>query len=256
MFIYARPNMNTLLNRCDLTDCYYSIQQLQIQWDNEILMSSADQHQLYAMSVKNGSNQSWLQFSGLASYNNTFPPNAASAPFGGQGSIICANFGTDISIPNPYTAPGTLGNFNLQVTAQVKNMNPSTAWDNVTWSLVVVIVNEGTFTVTALNSAAKQLGVISRQDVLSARGSPAISYNEVRQMGGGDFLSTIKDIGSKINEFLKSSKLASNLLNLIPAVGPALSKSAANLGYGNEGYGWVEGYGVAVGGKKMSKAPL
>jgi hypothetical protein len=95
------------------------------------------------------------------------------------------------------------------------------------------------------------LGVLSKEDILNARQQPGIRYSEIQSYNGGDFLSGLKEFGQRVNEFLQKSKLASNLLNLVPVVGPALSKSAANYGYGDGGVALS-----SAGGKRLSKKQL
>jgi len=130
-------------------------------------------------------------------------------------------------------------------------MNPLGTWDSVPMTMYLIVINEGTLTVPGLGNAVTQLGVLSKQDIINAREQPGISYRDIQDVNGGDFLSGLKNFASKINDFLKSSKLASNLANIIPIAGPAISKSLNNLGYGCEEEG-----GVPVGGKRMSKAKL
>lgn len=250
VYIYVRPSNQALLNSSNLTDCFLSITNVQVQWDaNSVLMSTANQQQLYLTNVKNHGDFTWQQWSGYPGYNAAFPPNTGSARVSTTGGPICFEFGTDLQL-GPDQAPGMQGQYNLQVTLNVQNLNSSGAWDTVPMSILMVVVQEGTFTVAALGQSVAQLGVISKQDILDAKPSPFVSYRDIQDINGGDFFSGLKDFGSKINNFLKESKLISTLAPLIPGVGGPASQIARNLGYG------YDGNGVMAGGKKLSKAQL
>lgn len=249
MYLYGRPANSVLQSRCDITDCYLAITNVNIQWANQsTILSSATQQQLYLLNTKNHSDQSWLQWSGQLTNNSSFPPSAGNASFGTEGGPICFEFGTDIQL-NPDEAPGLRGQYQIQVNATFQNMNASGAWDTLPMTMYLVFVMEGTFCITSQNSAVHFLGAISKTDILDAQSQTGVSYRDIEEVNGGNFLSGLRDFGSKINEFLKKSKIGSNLLNLVPVLGPALSKSAANLGYG-------EGVAISSGGRRMSKAQL
>jgi hypothetical protein len=88
----------------------------------------------------------------------------------------------------------------------------------------------------------------------------------------------LKDFGSKINELIKKSHIASELAKEIPYVGAPISRAVQNLGYGDgyrhrRGHGGIvidpsqyedygagvyagEGEGVYAGGRRMSHADL
>lgn len=162
------------------------------------------------------------------------------------------------------------GQFMLQVQAQFRN----TSNGPITPQLFIIIVSEGSFTIPGLNSATKQLGVISKADVLDAQSRPDLSvdYEDIResQYGGeGNFLSNLKKFGSKVNDFLKNTKLISTVLGEIPH--PSAQKFlpiARKLGYGEEGgvvidhsqycdnHGGVGVGGVPVGGIRLGRSDL
>ena len=52
---------------------------------------------------------------------------------------------------------------------------------------------------------------------------------------GGSWLEKLKSIGSVINKVAKDTKIASQLANFIPGVGPIVSKGLNMLGYGKMG---------------------
>jgi hypothetical protein len=249
LLIWARINNQTLYNRADLTDTYYVIQQVQIQFANmATLLSSASQQQLFLTNVKNGSDQEWISWSGLPVNNPTFPPNAASAPYGGQGSVLALRFGEDIQIDQDET-PSLNGNYQLLVTVTLTNMNSSGAWDALPVTLYLCPIYEGVFTIEKQGNASHQLSVLTRNDVLDAKPVAGINYDSLEVVGGGDFLSTLKSIGESVNNFLKGSKLISTIAPHLPIPGAAtIGRIAQSIGYG-------EGEGC-YGGKRMTKAQM
>lgn len=260
MYIYARPSNSVLQTRCDITDTYLAMQQLSIQFSNQnTILSTANQAQLFDINIKNHSEQSWQEWSGLGLQNSAFLGTSGNARYCGGCGPLCLEFGTDIQL-DPDTAPGLAGQFQLQITATLANKNVSGLWDNLPMTLYLVIINEGVWTVTSQASAQHQLGVLSKLDILEAQKQPGINYRTMQSMEGGDFFSTLSNFGSKINDFLKQSKIISTVAKVasaiphpaISAVGNAVSGVSGALGYGYQG--GCDG-GIALGGgrRKMRR---
>ena len=169
--------------------------------------------------------------------------------YGGVGSILALEFGTDIQLDSD-TAPGVPGNNQLQVQVNLANMNTSGAWDNIPMALYLIVVTEGTFTISSVGSAQHQDNPLTTIDVLEAQKQPGINYRRVERLNGGDFLSSLRDFGSRVNDFLKQHKIISTITGLIPhPISQGISAAAKALGYG-------EG-GVALqGGKALSKSEI
>lgn len=249
MYILARPSNSALYSSANLTDTYLPVSNVSIQWANQnTILSTATQQQLYLLNAKNGSDMTWGQFSGLGVNNAVYSPDPTAIPYGTTGSPLCLEFGTDIQL-EPNECPGKQGQYMIQVQASFQNLNLTGAWDNIPMTFYLIMCMEGTFTITGLGSAVHQLGVVSEMDILDAQSKPGISYRDVRDINGGDFFSGLKNFGSNLLGILKESKLLSNLAPLVPLVGPALQQSVKNLGYGCDG-------GVAVGGKRITKAQM
>jgi hypothetical protein len=130
-------------------------------------------------------------------------------------------------------SPGLQGQFQLQITAQFRN----TSNNPITATLYIVIVSEGSMTIPGLNSCTRQLGIITKSDILNAMSKPGVSYDQIRESqygGGGNFLSNLKDFGSKILRFLQGSKLISNVASAIPhPIAQTVGTVARNLGLGD-----------------------
>lgn len=253
--IFARPQVQVLTTRCDLPDCYLAINSILVNYGNApSLLQSCTQQQLFMMNRKNGSNQTWAQFSGLGINNSALPPSAQAAMYGGQGAVLKLEFGTDIQLP-PDVCPGMNIYNTLQIQVNVSNMNSSGAWNNIPMSLYVILMYEGSFVIPQQGRANQQIGIVSAQDVLDAKQQEGINYRSIERTGGS-FLSDLGNFAGKINDFLGQSKLISNVASLIPhPIAQAVATGAKALGYGKGGCD-MEGSGVVKGGKKYSKSRL
>ncbi len=255
MYIFGRPSNAVLQSRADITDTFLVINSVSIQWANQsTLLSSATQNQLFMENVKNHSEQSWNEWSGLGLQNSAFLGTAGASLFGATGGPLCLSFGDTIQLES-NECPGMQGQYQIQVQVGLSNMNSSGSWDNLQMSLYLVFAMEGVLTISQLGACVHQLGVVSKMDVLEVQDQPGLNYRDVQRVNGGDFLDSLANFGSRINEFLKSSKLISTVSGLIPhPLGQVGSQVARSLGYGYEG-GCEEG-GIAIGGKRMSKKEI
>lgn len=272
IYIYARPSNSYYYSTPSATDCYYQIDNLSIQFENYTgLFANATPFQLYEMSKKNHCNMSWSEWSGQDLYKSggEWPEN--DPHFAGPGSIICVEFASDIGLDN-NEAPGLgQGTYNLQLGVTIRNVNNSLAWDDQSPSLYVIVVLEGSFTITNAGSALTQTAIISTKDVLEAKSSKMYNYLDVQEVNGGNFMSGLKNLGQKAianlgkaNKFLKDTKLisrAANIGSFIPGtpgmVSQEVSKIADYYGYGKPKKSKKpKKGGVVLGGKKMSKNQL
>lgn len=104
-----------------VTDSLAPITNINILFNNnDGILSGADPYQLYLISSRNGSNQTWSQFCG-AKVDGT-----VGYPQGYQGSCIILDFAKDISGLLALDAIGTSGSYNLRVTASYINPTPTT----------------------------------------------------------------------------------------------------------------------------------
>lgn len=242
MFIYARTRNQDLYavgTGCTLTDTYLALENINITFANYTgLLSSASKYQLYQISAKNGCGLNWTQWSGEEE-NDPSNWTTPVAQYGTIGAVMAIEFATDLGLPSDM-CPGLQGQFQLQVTAQFRN----TSNVNINATLYIIIVSEGSFTIPGLNSATRQLGVITKSDILNAKSKPGVTYDEIKQSqygGEGNFLTSLKDFGSKIHDFLKTSKAISSIASAIPhPISQTVGTIARNLGYG-DGYGTHEG---------------
>jgi len=240
MYIYVRERNADLYATPNNPDTYFSIEApFNIQWENQNnLFSSATKQDLYKMSKANHCNLSWTEWSGG-------PANTISGSIGTVGSLIAIEFATNIGLSS-LDAPGKLKQSMLQVSGIATNISNRT----ITPALYIVIINEGTFTVEGNGRASANIGVLSSEDILNAKMSPYVTYCDVEDVNGGNFLSGLKHFGQKlvsgledVNKFLKGSKAISGVLGAIPTPYTQIgSRVASVLGYGEgEGEGWDGG---------------
>jgi len=195
MYILARRsnqqyNTQPQLN-WDASDTFMALQSISVNWNNRAgLLSGASQQDLYAMAVKNGCQLSWTQWTQQV------------------GSVLCVDFGDDIGL-NDLEGPGMLGTYQLQLTANFKNIAPDLQIGEgpatpLLPSLYVIIVSEGTFCITENRSVA-QIGVISKKDVLDAHAKPLLDYQHAQKIYGGNFFGSIKKLFSHAAPFVKQA---------------------------------------------------
>jgi len=146
------------------------------------LLSSASTFDLWKMSVRNGSTQSWAEFSGLAQKTVATAVNGVVVPT--TGSLLVINPAYDLSLPD-YISCGSLGNYNFQaqigVYNQLATLNPE---------IVIITVNSGIFS-TQQGVSAVYTGILTKEMVLSAKSSgqaDAMHSAECARMIGGQML--------------------------------------------------------------------
>jgi len=121
-------------------DAFLGIAGVSINFNNQSgILASATPQDLWRYSVEGGSNQSWLEFSGLATVPDSVSGCGKKIPT--SGSLLILEFGKDIQLTEDYYASGSLGNFNLQIQIQAYNNFPYA----VTPEIVLITVNSGLF---------------------------------------------------------------------------------------------------------------
>ena len=173
------------------TDSWLPIVGITINWNNSSgLLASAQQQDLWRMSVENGINQTWGEFRGSAVASPAVAGAAFLAASGLRvvqtaGSVLCLEFGKDIELKDDYYAPGSLGNFQLQFNLTVLN-NTGASLAAGEYQIVTMIQNSGVWALER-GVASSYLGILTKSDVLEASRSQAHSYSDaLRMVGGGD----------------------------------------------------------------------
>ena len=224
--------------RTAIPDYYATIEGLTLNFNNQSgLLSTWTQKDLYHASRDAGSKQSWYEFTGQLQANTqslqtgqfggataNYDFTVGSAAINGNqsgglnlpttGSICILQFGKDIELPD-YFAPGSIGNFNLQIQATVSHVQPFQA----TYRMAVIVVNSGVF-INEKGTSNYYTSLLRKEDVLNASSMEPIGDSEFNRMIGGGFLDKLKSVGSSVWSVAKPV-----LKFLSPSIKQALSQS-------------------------------
>lgn len=224
------------------SDSWLPIEGTSINFNNQSgILSSADVHQLYQMSVANGSNQNWLEFRGKANVpfsGNTLPDVATS------GSLLVLAFGKDIQLVNDYEAPGCIGNYNFQYKLTVRN-NTGAEINSTTHEVITILLNSGLM-VFDRGTSSKFTAILSKVDVLEASEQKPYFMDTIQRKVGSGFFDMLKSAASVLLPKLRESIRGSDN-KLLGAVDKGLSK----LGLGHSG-GMGPSGGAGPSGGRMS----
>ena len=245
------------------SDSYLPIRGVSINFNNNSgILASATCEDLYRMSKDNGSTQNWQQWLGVAnniSLSGVYSGAAdtaikvsgtsalSEADFSNinfrsvptVGSLLVLEFGKDIQLVEDFFAPGSLGNFNIQIQLRCDNQMVlpvgSASAGNIPIELVMITMNSGVF-VCERGTSSTYTGILTRADVLEASDQDAYTRSDVQRMVGGGFLDMIKSGVRKLAPIAKA---------VAPHVLPHVEKYAkSKLGLGHGG-----GHGGALHGR-------
>lgn len=241
------------------SDSYLPIQKININFNNNSgILASAVCEDLYRMSKDNGSNQNWPQWLGLSTslessailsgvtsatgaltYSGLTISGAGSAAYSQIlgpnrhvtvptcGSVLVLEFGHDIQLVEDFFAPGSLGNFNIQVQLSCSNQTEKIA-RGADYRLVMITMNSGVF-VCERGTSSTYTGILTRADVLEASQQDAYTRSDVQRMVGGSFHDLLKSGVTKLAPLVKAA---------VPHVLPHIEKYVkGKLGMGVAGAG-------------------
>ena len=190
---------------------FFPIQSISINFNNQSgILSSATQQDLWKMSIKNGSQQTWNEFQGWANVNNNTDGLGTLVPT--IGSLLVLSPTIDFGLPN-YLSAGSLGNYNLNFTITMGN-----TYDfSVAPEIVVITVNSGIMT-TQQGISNLYTGILTKEMVLHANEKHAtdpITKVEYERMVGGKIhnrgLSAVRRMMRKHHPHLGGSKSAGSI---------------------------------------------
>ena len=186
-------------------NAFFKINNISINLNNQSgLLSSATAYDLWKMSARNGSTQSWAEFSGQASVGGVQTATT--------GSLLILSPAYDLSLPD-YISCGSLGSYNLQFTVGVTNQLGET----ITPEMVTICANSGIFT-TQQGVSSIYTGILTKESVLDAKSkqqSSAVKSAEVKRMVGGSFwnLGNLGKIAKKAESAFKIGKEAKDVFD-------------------------------------------
>ena len=225
ILITVRKPMSTQ----DWTDSssFLTINSISISFNNTAgILSSANPQQLYEISYRNGSAQSYYEFAGLAKSNYTGEVNSygnitysqdlvgRGVQVGTTGSLLVLNPVLDFNLPS-YLSSGSLGQFNLYFTINVSNQTNQII---IAPEICIVCCNSGIFT-TQLGSSVVNTGILTKEEVLRTKEQEPIMDNtdHKRYVGGnltnfgmGNMYKLLKSkvlpyVDDKLNDIMGSS---------------------------------------------------
>jgi hypothetical protein len=145
------------------------------------------------MSTKNGSQQSWREFSGQAQNTALVGGVLTTVIVPTIGSLLVINPAYDLSLP-AYLSNGSMGNYNLQFTVNCTNQFGATIQPEI----VVICVNSGILT-TQMGVSSTYTGILTKEMVLSAKESRSVmSSAEHERLIGGKMLNRL--LSSKVHK--------------------------------------------------------
>lgn len=226
-------------------DAFLGIRGISINFNNQSgILASATQNDLYRYSIENGSNQSWQEFYGFATVPD--PTSGMGRKIPTAGSLLILEFGKDIQLTEDYYAPGSLGNFNLQINIQAYNQFPYA----ITPEIVLITMNSGIF-VNERGTSSTYTGILTKQDCLEASAQQPVFQSSVKRMVGGGFLDSLKSVAGKVlPHLLKHGK--EELGKSDHPVAKLAHSAMGAMGYGSSG-GGTSG-GGSSGGARMRLA--
>jgi hypothetical protein len=206
------------------TDTAYAITNIQVSFDNrDSLLANASQLDLYQICVKNKCNLSWRQFTRDV------------------GSYIALDFGEDIPLRSGVQAPGLRGTFNLRLDVSCTNISGVASMP----TLNLITITEGVLSITD-QKVVRNIGVLTKQDVLSSRSQQGITYRSSGSAYGGAWYD---------DAWTWIKKLGRPAINIAKSVIPTAYPQAAPFLEGIDRAAASVGIGLA-GGKKLSRAQL
>jgi hypothetical protein len=181
------------------TSSFLTINNIRLNFNNSSgLLASATQQDLYEMSVRNGSAQSFYEWSGISQNNDQASGLIKYLPT--TGSVLVINPSLDLSLPSYLTA-SSLGQFQLQFNLQVTNQYPF----QVTPEICVVCVNSGIF-VTTQGTSAIYTGILTKDETLRTKTEKPVADIDTRSyerlVGGAMMNRGVGAIASKMRRHI------------------------------------------------------
>lgn len=215
-----------------VADRFAPISYCKLNFNNQDgILSGATELDLYHYSLENGLNASWQEYNGKAfkAING-----ASFDEFKTCGAPLILSFGKQINIPQAYYAPGSIGQFNLQLNLTVKNPNPSnTAFAG---QLIIGVLNLG-LQINSKGSTSYFTALLKKDDVLQA--NEMDGHNELNRMVGGAFFDNLKTVVKKAMQ--ASPQVVNAICDVAQKIAPVAKGVADAMGSGVAGAGKTGG---------------
>jgi hypothetical protein len=214
------------------TSSFLSIRNISVNFNNASgLLASAQVQDLYNLSFRNGSSQSYYEFLGEASVNDNSSGLTTTVPT--TGSLLVLNPVYDFSLPS-YLSASSLGQYQFQFQMDVYNQYD---FDVSAPEICIVTINSGIF---ATQQGTSQIftGILTKEQVLRTKEQnpvPHLDSVEYKRMVGGKLMN--RGMG--------------NVMKMIKSKAMGAMDMAKSMGGASSG-GVITG-GAISGGKSKSK---
>ena len=169
------------------TSSFFTIQNITINLNNSSgLLASASPQDLWRISQRNGSAQSWAEFSGQQQVTTVNAGVFGTAKVGSTGSMLVLNPSFDLSLPDYLSSGGSIGNYNFQFGITVFNQYG----ESITPEICVIAVNSGLMS-TSQGTSNLYTGILTKEAVLACKAEkahPDLTSLEYKRMVGGKLL--------------------------------------------------------------------
>jgi hypothetical protein len=160
---------------------FLTIEGISVNFNNQSgLLASSTQQDLYNLSYRNGSAQSFYEFRGESINNNNVTGGVTVVPT--TGSLLVLNPVMDFSLPS-YLSSSSLGQYQFQFNLRVKNQLPY----GVIPEVCIITVNSGIFC-TQMGTSQIYTGILTKEMVLRTKEQnpvPALASDEYKRLVGG-----------------------------------------------------------------------
>jgi len=176
------------------TNSFLKINSISLNLNNQSgLLSSASSYDLWRMSSRNGSNQSFLEFNGSCMGNNSDGDGTSVAT---SGSLLIIDPVYDLSLPD-YISSGSSGQYNLQFSINVSNQYLT----GIAPEIVTICCNSGVI-VTNQGATQTYTGLLTKSMVLDAKQTKGMSSGINDRMVGGKMLN--RGLRKSLKDFVAS----------------------------------------------------
>jgi hypothetical protein len=163
------------------TSSFLTIKNLSVNFNNASgLLASATQQDLYNISYRNGSAQSFYEFAGKSQIADNATGGVHTVPT--TGSLLVLNPVYDFSLPS-YLSASSLGQYQFQFNLSVTNQFPYA----ITPEICIITVNSGLFC-TQQGTSQIFTGILTKEQVLETKAQnpvPHLDSGEYARLVGG-----------------------------------------------------------------------
>ena len=184
------------------TSSFLQINNISINFNSQSgLLASATKYDLYQISTRNGSQQSYYEWGGAVSNNTDGNTTGKVDNISTTGSLLVLNPALDFSLPS-FLSGGSLGQFSFQFNINVTNqfnypINPE---------ICIITKNDGIF-VTQQGTSVIYTAILDKQTVLRTKEQEAVlDWNHHQRLVGGKLSNMGLSALSKIVKYHKKNK--------------------------------------------------